>query len=134
MAGTSSFKGLAWPLAGEIQHHQLTAANDIITLTAITAASGDFLVCETAGGGEVFVIDAVGEMIPAAGVQLAAGQYLRFSSPPSTPPTTGLETGDMFVCFEDTSTKAQLAVCVDGTNNSLMYIPFGTATFGRASP
>lgn len=132
--GKSSYKGLAWPLAGEIHHRQVTAATDIITLTAITAASGDFLVCETAGGGEVFVVGAAGEARAAGGVQIPSGQYLRFSSPPTTAPGSGLEKGDLFVTFSDTSTAAQLAVCVDTTNQSLMYIPFGTATFGRDTP
>ena len=68
-----------------------------------------------------------------AGIQIQAGQYLRFSAPPTTPPTTGLETGDLFVVLANTTTGAAVAVCVDGGNNSLRYIPFGTATFGRAT-
>ena len=67
------------------------------------------------------------------GLSLNAGQYLRFSVPPTTPPTTGLETGDLFVVLANTTTGAAMALCVDGGNNSLRYIPFGTATFGRAT-
>ncbi len=68
-----------------------------------------------------------------AGMQIQAGQYLRFSVPPTTPPTTGLETGDLFVVLDNTTTGSAMALCVDGANNSLRYIPFGTATFGRAT-
>ena len=65
---------------------------------------------------------------------IRSGQYLRFSTPPTTPPTTGLTIGDMFLVLDDTTTGTQLAVCVDSANNSLRYIPFGTATFSRATP
>ena len=67
------------------------------------------------------------------GLAISAGQYLRFSVPPTTPPTTGLSTGDLFVVLDNTTTGAAVALCVDGGNNSLRYIPFGTATFGRAT-
>ncbi len=68
-----------------------------------------------------------------AGMQIQAGQYLRFSVPPSTPPTTGLELGDLFLVMDNSTTGTAMAVCVDAGNNSLRYIPFGTATFGRAT-
>ena len=64
---------------------------------------------------------------------IRSGQYLRFSTPPTTPPTTGLTTGDFFVALANTVGGAQLAVCVDGGNNSLRYVPLSTATFGRAT-
>jgi len=41
--GNSTYKGLAVPLHGESEIFQTTAATDILTLTAITGASGDFL-------------------------------------------------------------------------------------------
>lgn len=137
--GSDTYKGLAVPLWGESEIVQQTAGNDILTLTAVTGASGDFLVAQTAGGGEVFVVGAAGEVSAAgeialdAGAQIQSAQYLRFSTPPTTPPTTGLETGDLFLVFNNTTTGAALAVCVDGSGNSLRYIPFGTATFGRAT-
>lgn len=64
---------------------------------------------------------------------IRSGQFLKFSQPPTTPPTTGLETGDLFLVFDNTTTGAQLAVCVDGGNNSLRYVDFDTATFGRTT-
>ena len=64
---------------------------------------------------------------------IRSGQDLRFSTPPTTPPTTGLTIGDMFVVMDNTAGATQLAVCVDSANNSLRYIPFSTATFGRAT-
>ena len=133
----ANYKGLAVGAFGGSTINQDAAANDVLTLTAITGATADFLVCETGGGGELFVIDdegqIEGELLLVAGAQLDAGAYLRFSVPPTTPPTTGLETGDLFVTLDNTTTGSALALCVDGGNNSLRYIPFGTATFGRAT-
>ena len=139
----SNYKGLAVGAFGGSQIWQDATDSDALTITAITGATGDFLVCETAGGGEVFVVGAAGELTVGAtvnevdlgaGALIPAGQYLRFSTPPTTPPITGLTVGDMCLLLDDTTTGTQLAVCVDTTNNTLMYIPFGTATFSRATP
>lgn len=129
--GSNAYKGLAVPLWGESEIKQVHLANDILTLTAVTGATGDFLVCQTAGGGELFVIEADGAMRSPVGLILGsgAGEYLRFSGMPTTAPTTGLTKGDFFVV--NGSTNMQLALCIDSTQNTLRYFVPNSITFGR---
>jgi len=102
--GKSSYKGLAVPLAGESEIRQITAATDIITLTAITGATGDFLVCQTAGGGELAVIDANGYVTVK---RLVLGAV----NSPTTAPTTGLTKGQMLLVWKS-ATHPVLGMCV----------------------
>lgn len=122
--GNSSYKGLAVPLAGESEIKQITAATDIVTLTAITAATGDFLVCQTAGGGEVAVIDANGYL---------TAQRLVWPTTPTTGITTGLTKGQM-VCIWQSSTGPSLGVCVSTATQLVQYIAsFNIGTLGLPS-
>lgn len=124
--GNSSYKGLAVPLAGESEIKQITAANDIITLTAITGATGDFLVCQTAGGGELAVIDANGYVTLQ---RLIIGSV----NSPITAPTTGLTKGEMFLVW-DSTTAPVLGMCVSQATQLVQYIPgFNAGTLGIPS-
>lgn len=124
--GNSSYKGLAVPLAGESEIRQITAANDILTLTAITAATGDFLVCQTAGGGELVVIDANGYVTVQ---RLVIGAV----NSPITAPTTGLTKGEMFLVWSST-THPVLGMCVSAATQLVQYIAgFNADTLGIAS-
>ena len=133
--GNKAFKGLAVPLWGESEIAQVTAATDILTMTAITAATADFLVCRSAGGGELFVVDDEGNLekriegLAGLTIDGAAGNYLRFSNMPTTAPTTSLTKGDFFICAG--STNMSLALCIDSTQNTLRYFVPNTVTFGR---
>jgi hypothetical protein len=121
--GSSSYKGLAVPLAGESQIKQLTAANDILTLTAITAATGDFLVCETAGGGELIVVDANG-YVTAQRLMLGAANGV------TTAPTTGLTKGQIMVVWKS-ATHPVLGCCVSAATQLVQYIHgFNAGTLG----
>ena len=70
--GTSTYMGLAVPLFGEAQITSTTAANDILTITGVSAHSGDFLVCEISDGTEKFVVDVSGN-VTAAGTLVTTG-------------------------------------------------------------
>ena len=121
--GTSSYKGLAVPLSGESEIKQITAATDIITLTAITAATGDFLVCQTAGGGEVAYIDANGYLTCQ---RLVIGSV----NSPITAPTTGLTKGEMLLVWSST-THPVLGMCVSTATQLVQYIAgFNADTLG----
>jgi len=54
--GTNTYKGLAVPLQGESEITQLHAATDIVTLTANSSITGDFFICQTSAGTELFQI------------------------------------------------------------------------------
>lgn len=58
--GTSTYMGLAVPLYGEAQIQGVTAANDVLTITGVSAQTGDYLVLEDSSGNEDFVIGSTG--------------------------------------------------------------------------
>ena len=126
--GDSTWKGLAVPLYGESQIHQVTAGNDILTLTAITGATGDFLVCETAGGGEVFVVGATGALAINGTVTLTNSsdimlrdRYLNLGSGAvTTAPTTGMIKGDMFLQWVTVNT-AGLGMCLSTATQAVKW-------------
>ena len=60
--GNKTYEGLAVPLFGESELIQQTAATDFLTLTGASGMTGDFLVCQTNTGTEVFVVSSVGQM------------------------------------------------------------------------
>lgn len=122
----STWMGRAVPLNGESQIYQLTAANDILTLTKVTSGTGDFLVLENNSGTELVVIESDGD------VNIAAGAYLNLGSTVTTAPTTGLTKGDLFVAFSTSSPV--LGICTSTAANTVKYLsPFDTKTLGRVS-
>jgi hypothetical protein len=124
--GTDTYKGLAVPLFGQSEIKQNTAATDILTLTAITGATGDFLVAQTAGGGEVAVIDA-------AGVLTVQKLVFGVAEAPITAPTTGLTKGEMFVVWSS-ATHPVLGMCVSTATQLVQYIHgFNAGTLGIAA-
>lgn len=121
--GNSSYKGLAVPLAGESEIKQLTAATDIITLTAITGATGDFLVCQTAGGGELVTVDASG-YVTVQRLLIGAANGV------TTVPTTGLTKGEIIVVWKS-ATHPVLGCCVSTATQLVQYIHgFNAGTLG----
>jgi len=135
--GSKTYRGLAVPLYGESEIKQSTAATDIITLTAITGASGDFLVCQTAGGGEVFVIGAAGELtagsLTYAGDLAATRLSIGTVETPTTAPTTGLSKGEMFLVWKS-ATHPVLGMCISTATQLVQYIAgFNADTLGIAS-
>lgn len=130
--GNENYKGLAVPLWGESEITQITAATDILTLTAVTAATGDFLVAQTAGGGEVFVIDADGAI---GGLNTIGNNRFVFgaAATPTTAPTTGLTKGEMMLVWAS-ATHPVLGMCVSTATNLVQYITgFNAGTLGIAS-
>ncbi len=124
--GTKAYKGLAVPIFGESEIKQTTAATDILTLTAITGASGDFFVAQTAGGGELAVLDSEGVLTV---------QKLVFGAAeaPITAPTTGLTKGEMFVVWSS-ATHPVLGMCVSTATQLVQYIHgFNAGTLGIAA-
>ena len=55
--------------------------------------------------------------VTAGDVQITKGYYLRFTSWPSTDPTTGLTLGDIWL-QKKSGLVVQLGVCVDGSNTA----------------
>ena len=141
MKGSSSFKGLAVPLSGESEIKQVTAANDVLTLTRVSGGAGDMLVIQDNDGTETFVISSAGaittehttEQYFAGGGVIPAGQYLRWSAGVSSAPTTGLTKGDMFVALGGGQTAAQIGICISTAANTLRYAQAVRSTFGRNS-
>ncbi len=60
--GNSTYEGLAAPLYGEYEQTQTTIGNDMVTLTGKVSMSGDFIVCQTSAGTEVFVVGVSGSL------------------------------------------------------------------------
>jgi len=130
--GTDAYKGLAVPLFGDFNIKQRTAATDMMTLTGITAQSGDFMVCEDSAGNELVVVKETGDVQLRAGdVIVADGYYFRYSSPVTTAPVTGLTKGDFFIAMS--SSTPQIGICYSTAGKSLRYITADTKTIGRTT-
>ena len=135
--GTGHYMGLAAPLYKEFEIKQSTAATDILTLTATTGASGDFLACQTAGGGEVFVVGAAGEVTASTvtiSAQTTALSVEKFRigtvETPTTAITTGVAKGSMYLVWKS-ATVPVLGVCVSTATHAMTYIRgFTAATLG----
>lgn len=132
--GSDTYKGLAVPLFGDFEIKQRTAATDIMTITAASGASGDFIVCQTVGGGEVFVVDASGNLT-VAGTAAFTGN-LTFSGyanlvQKTTAPTTALTKGDVFIGLGHT--RPQIGVCISTAANTLWYITADTSAWGAST-
>jgi hypothetical protein len=139
--GSDTYKGLAVPLFGDFEIRGRTAATDIMTITAASGASGDFIVCQTVGGGEVFVVDAAGAISASGGdltvtsgdiVLGTATNYLRLPATITTAPITALTKGDIFLGFGNT-TRPQIGICISTAANTLWYITADTSAWGATT-
>ena len=153
--GKDTYKGLAVPLFGDFEIKGRTAATDIMSITSASGASGDFIVCQTVGGGELFVVDHNGKLTLASGgltltsgallvtagdVTATAGDvvitglanYLRFNFSVTTEPRTGLTKGDVFLGFGNT-TRPQIGICISTAANTVWYITADTSSFGSTT-
>lgn len=114
--GTNTYNGQGVPLKGESQIVQNTAATDILTITGASSQSGDFLVCETSAGSEVFVVDVSGNLT-VAGTLAVTGDSTFTGQVTLTAVTakasTGVDIGQMFMYR--TGTAYRLGVFVTGT-------------------
>jgi len=135
--GTNTFLGKAVPLNGESNIIAETAANDIFTITGAASHTGDFLVCETSAGSEVFVVDVSGN-VTAAGT-LAASGSVSLSSPiakmvlgtvalaslasnaSATVALTGITTAHVVTIFGRGDTTAPLPMVWASDTNKLGY-------------
>ena len=131
-AGTSTYKGLAVPLNGEVNLYQDTAATDFVTLTGDTSISGDFLVCR-AGTTEKAVINSDGKLTLSAegadfgdDVVIAKGKGVRFSVPWTTAPTTGMVRGEIFLALSSTEPVLGMVTNAATTVFVAQYLAFTT--------
>ncbi|MHC4193681.1 MAG: hypothetical protein ACYSP9_05845 [Planctomycetota bacterium] len=116
--GDKGYKDLAVPLHGESEIRQVTAATDILTITRITAGTGDFIAFRDDGGTEVLAISKDGR--------------IQWKTSVTTPPTTSLTKGQMFIVWSNSS--PDLALCTSTAGNTIKYLgKFDTKTLGRAS-
>ena len=109
-AGTSTYDGLAVPLNGESEIEQVTAANDVLTLTRVTAGTGDMIVLQDADGTAKLKLGADG----------AFGSGRIGFRAVTTAPTTGLTKGEFFVAFN--GTVAHLGVCNSTAGKRIQWI------------
>lgn len=140
--GTDTYMGMAVPLFGDFNIQGRTAANDIVTITQPASATGSPFVIKNSSGTTIFSINASGDIAgalqtsstmttakgltittgdltaTAGDVQITKGYYLRFTSWPTTAPTTGVTLGD--VCLMCTSTNVQLAIA--SAANTFRYL------------
>ena len=109
--GSNAFDGLAVPLNGNFEITGQSATLDIMTLTHAASGTGDYIVCQSQNGTELFVVEdggkvtvggegltvtsggltvtaggatiSAGDLVTSAGdVVVGDGYYLRFSSMP----------------------------------------------------
>lgn len=131
--GTSTYKGLAVPLNGEFECKQDTAATDFVTLTGDSSISGNFLVLR-AGTTNKVVINSSGNIATEGHVTLATTKTLKFSTPYTTAPTTGLVKGQLFLALASGTPQIGCAINASTTVTDIKYFTANTATFGRSSP
>ena len=117
--GSNAYKGLAVPLHGESQIRQITAANDILTMTGIASQSGDYLVMEDSSGVEDFVFNKDGTLVLNKTSQ-AAFSKLRLPIL-STAPTSaaGIKKGDIWLA-QATTDVYRLAVAISDTTATVV--------------
>ena len=116
-SGTKTYQGLAVPLNGESEIKQTTAATDVLTITKITAGTGDVLVIRESDNTERFVVRPKG--------------YLSHSTLITTAPTTGLLKGDFFIGFN--GSVPRLGVCSSTAAQTIKYIRTRSKSFASAS-
>jgi len=150
--GSSTYKGLAVPLNGNFEIKGESTSLDIMTLTQVASGTGDFIVCQSQNGTEVFVVEDGGKVtvggegvtITSGGLTVTAGNatitagdvsatagdiivgdgyYLRFSSNAlTTAPTTGLTLGDLFM-YQAANTWS-LGFCRHTGNQTVATVAF----------
>jgi hypothetical protein len=100
---------------------ELTSSITVAGASTLTGAVGCGAVTSTSTitAGTGLTVTAGDATISAGDVIITKGYYLRFTSWAITPPTTGLTLGDTFLL--KTSTNAQIAICVDGSD-TLRYL------------
>ena len=131
--GTNSWKGLAVPLNGESNIEQITAANDIFTLTGASSQTGDFIVAENSSGTEVFYVDVSGNIVTTGSITATgavATPKVSLGSVYTTAPSS-LTKGDIFVVFPGAGTAPTLGVCYSTATDAVRYATFNTETAGR---
>ena len=131
--GTNSWKGLAVPLNGESNIEQITAANDILTLTGASSQTGDFIVAENSSGTEVFYVDVSGNIVTTGSITATgavATPKVSLGSVYTTAPSS-LTKGDIFVVFPGAGTAPTLGVCYSTATDAVRYATFNTETAGR---
>lgn len=66
--GINTYKGLAVPLSGNFEITAKSAAlEDVMTLTHAASGTGDYIVCQTANGSEVWVVEDGGKVTVGGG-------------------------------------------------------------------
>ena len=131
--GTNSWKGLAVPLNGESNIEQITAANDIFTLTGASSQTGDFIVAENSSGTEVFYVDVSGNIVTTGSITATgavATPKVSLGSVYTTAPSS-LTKGDVFVVFPGAGTAPSFGVCYSTATDAVRYATFNTETAGR---
>ena len=124
--GRDTFEGLAWPLNGQLTHFGVSTTEDILTITRKTGATGDFIVFRDDGGTEKMWIKKDGS------VNIRAGAFLNLSSTFTTPVSTGMTKGDLFLLWSTSSPV--MGLCTSAAAQTIKYIsPFDTKTINRAS-
>ena len=127
--GDKTYKGLAVPLWGPFEARNTSTTLDHVTLTAASGGSGDFLVCQSSGGGEVFVVSDAGD-VTAAGKLTVTGNKIFMGTTATTAPTTGLVKGDVVVVW-DSATHPVLGMCISTATQLVVYTyGFNAGTLG----
>jgi hypothetical protein len=99
--GTDAFKGLGVPLNGNFEIKGISTTEDLMSLTAASGATGDYIVCQGSTGTEYFSVEDSGRVV-------AADWPVFNGTIATTAPTTGLTSGQIF--FYDAANVRQFAV------------------------
>ena len=110
--GNKTYEGLAVPLFGESEIKQATAATDLLTLTGASGMSGDFLVCQSSAGSEVFVVTSAGAQTVASLTVTGIGTLDFTASDASTRgfAVAGLTSNDVVVISPREATDGAIVV------------------------
>lgn len=104
----------AVPLYDEVEFTQRTPACDIVTISAHSANTADFLACANSSGTQLFAVGPNGNIRPRV--------Y-------TTRPTTGLTKGEVMVLFHGSTPK--IGICSSTAAQTIKLIRLKTKTFGR---
>lgn len=123
--------GLVVPLLGDFEIRQRTIATDVMTITGVSGAAGDYIVCQDSSGTEAFVVGTAGITIAGTltvdggatitgaltqtGVATFAAKPVLNAAVATTAITTGMTTGEIFFVDPGTGGRDFTVAVNDGS-------------------
>lgn len=125
--------GMNVPLNTESNIKQEDAANDILTITQVASATGDFLVMENSSGTDLGYFDSNGDLVHYKTSQSAFGRT-QLAVLNTAPSSAGLTKGDIWLA-KATTDVYRLALCASTAGAATRYgSRFAMTTIGSGDP